>query len=74
MIKDFHEQTVYAIADELRSFLQEEVIPEELRAIPDVDVVWSGQFRDEDLIMIARNILQRLETVALVGSLNKYAG
>ena len=73
MIRDFHEQTVYAIADELMSFLQKEEIPEDRRAIPDVGVVWSGQFTDDDLIVVARNILQRLETVALVGSLNKYA-
>lgn len=73
MIRDFHEQTVYAIADELMSFLQKEEIPDELRAAPDIGVVWSGQFTDDDLIVVARNVLQRLETVALVGSLNKYA-
>ena len=74
MIKDFHEQTVYAIADELRSFLQKELIPEERRAAPAVDVIWSGQFTDDELIMIARNVIQRLETIALVGSFNRYAG
>jgi hypothetical protein len=66
----FREATVLAVADEIKNFCEHKYLEPSERAAPDISDIYEAQWRDEDLVMIARNVLTRLEEVVLVGAYN----
>ena len=66
----FREAIVLAVADEIKSFCDHKYLEPSERAAPDISDIYEAHWRDEDLVMIARNVLTRLEEVVLVGAYN----
>lgn len=70
--EEWENRVAGALADEIAGFCEKEIIPPERRAVPSVSTVYKGCFTEEDLLVIARSLLSRLEIVALIGDLNKW--
>lgn len=67
----WRDATVAAVADEIKGFCEHEHLEPSERAAPDVTDIYKACWRDEDLMMIAENVLTRLEETVLVSA---YAG
>lgn len=67
----WRDATVAAVADEIKGFCEHKHLEPSERAAPDIADVYEACWRDEDLMMIAENVLTRLEETVLVSA---YAG
>lgn len=69
--KDFNDKVICSLAEEIKTWCKKEHIPQEMRAIPDIDTVYVAQFSEKDLVRLAESLMNKLETISLVSSLTR---